>query len=313
MLKIGDKVLLTHSNTNWSCDMDRFVGRIVTITRIEILSAGTHRIVFNPIVIDGVSTDYFVWQLEDGHFKPINGGYMGPVFSQSFLQFLTSIEKESRVAKLIMTCRNMSIDGLGSIINHVLTDEFVNYITYRQDGNISYLPKGKPHLTNEDSSWKREGRQDGKPSKVIRKIFKPNVLKILKEADFEVFNNKYKARFSMTDFKFKELPANRVSEVYCMDIYDPQGGCSLQSSCMNGDAGYLEIYDNAGESLRIITPMSPDGLLAGRALLWKAKVVGAVVENDVVAKGDEIDLMDRIYVSKDSFYESFIEYAQSKG
>ena len=219
-----------------------------------------------------------------------------PNFSNSFIQFLQSIESESRVARLILSTRKMYFDGFISILPMVLTVDEIDYITYRDNGNISYLPNGKTHEENDDGSWKRDGRQEGKPAKIMRKLFTKNALKVLKDSDFEIFNNKYKARYLASGFKFKLLDSNQIPSVYDMDRMGEDG--SLNSSCMNNDSDYLEMYANC-DKLRILTLTNSEGLLAGRALVW------ALNYND-----ESIVFMDRIYVAGDHMYDMFLNYAK---
>ena len=118
-----------------------------------------------------------------------------PIFSESFQRFLLEIESESKVARLITSCGRMYNDGFYNLVSLIMRTDEVNYITFRNNGNISYLPEGRKHMTNDDGTWSRDGRQEGRPAKVMRKLFTKNALKTLKDSDFEIFNNKYKAKY----------------------------------------------------------------------------------------------------------------------
>ena len=76
-----------------------------------------------------------------------------PIFSDSFIEFLNNIKKESRIARLIISVIQMHHDGFKNMLPRVLTNDNVNYITYRSDGNISFLPTGKEHVVNDDNTW----------------------------------------------------------------------------------------------------------------------------------------------------------------
>jgi hypothetical protein len=155
------------------------------------------------------------------------------------------------------------------------------------------LPAGKEHLINDDNGdWKRDGRQSGKAAKVIKKLFCERFKKYLKEADFECFSNQYKAEYNEDGYTFDLRPNVEIPDVY--DMGRKNGGGSLNSSCMNGDTEYLEIYKHCN-SLQILTLTNANELLCGRALIWKVS--------------NEITLMDRIYVSDDFMYDSFLRYA----
>ena len=211
-------------------------------------------------------------------------------YSESFKDFLR--KSDSKVAQVLHNMRFKSYDPL------MITNKEVDYITFRRDGTISYLPAGRECLFTDDGEWAREGRQNGKPSKVIKKLFHPRVHKYIKDTDFETFTNLYKAAFTDEGYEFTVLDGKKIGEVYCMDR--GEGDASLNGSCMNDDDSYLDMYTYC-KSLRIVT-LVKDGLLYGRALLWNLK------------DGDkDIVFMDRIYVAKDYMYDMFVEYCKTNG
>ena len=219
------------------------------------------------------------------------------VFSESFVEFLYKIAPESKIARLIIACRRARNDGFDFLYKVVLKSDEVNYITYRNNGMISYMPADREQEFNDDNTWKRDGRQESKPARVMRRLFTNNALKCLKDSDFEIFNNKYKSQYSTEGFTFEVLPSDKIPDVYCMERMD--GGASLNGSCMNGDSSYLEIYLKCS-SLEIIVLKTTDGKLAGRALLW------TLTYND-----ETIKLADRFYVAEDHLYDSFLAYVES--
>ena len=219
------------------------------------------------------------------------------IFSESFIDFLGNISDESKIARLILSCRRARRDGFYYLYNAVLKMDEVNYITYRNNGLMSYMPADRVQETNDDGSWKREGRQEGKPARVMRRIFTKSALKCLKDSDFEIFNNKYKSQYSTSDFTFEVLPASSIPDVYCME--QMSGGASLGNSCMNGDRDYLDIYKNCNK-LEIIVLKNAQGLLAGRALLWTLEY-----------EEKEIKLADRFYVAEDHMYDALLTYVES--
>jgi len=210
---------------------------------------------------------------------------MEPIkFSDSFLEFLKKKRYESRIAETLY------YEIHDSEVNYTTTEN-INYITFRTDGTISFLPSDKEHKTNDNGDWARDGRQNGKPAKVIRKLFTKEGLELFKDSDFEYFANSYKANYSNEGFVFTLLPAKDIPKVYEMER---ENSGTLGDSCMNDDAEYFDIY-TACKSLQILT-LQKDGKLHGRALIWQI--------------GD-ITLMDRMYVSKDFLYENFLEYAKA--
>lgn len=312
--KVGDKVIITEGHSNWNPKKARFVGMIFTIRAVypERYSNGqgygyTVHFVENPL--DNAGEEYldrWTWQSHNGHFKhakPKRGVKVEPpkrklIFSESFLSWLRDVKEESRIARLIMACLDFERSGLGKLINHILTGEEISYITYRSDGTISYLPKGKEHKVTEDGKWSQEGRQNGKPAKVMRKIFSKTALKLFKETDFEVFNNKFRSRFSLDGYEFKVLPNVEIPSVYDMEL--EEGGSSLNGSCMKGHSEFMDLYATCKDLEIVILTNKETGELAGRALLWNA------TRED---NGEKIKFLDRFYVNKDHFYEAFVEYA----
>jgi hypothetical protein len=209
------------------------------------------------------------------------------IYSESFYEFLSN--SDSVIAHFLW---KLSRKRYVSSLIH--TNE-INYLTFRGDGNISFLPKGKEHLQNDDGTWKRENRQDGKPAKVIRKLFSERALRLFKDADFEAFANQYKSRFNDDGYKFELLANDKIKHVY--DMRCNEGDGSLNGSCMNGDTEYLDIYENC-EQLRILILTNKEGRLCGRALVWQLK-------GDIV-------FMDRIYVSHDFMFDKFLDYATNQ-
>lgn len=209
-------------------------------------------------------------------------------FSESFLNFMR--DSDSRVAQFIWRVhywhRHMPVYDLA------LTNKDIDYLTLRPDGTISYLPSSKPMMYTEDGRWRREGRQNGRPSKVIRKILTKNAQRLFKDADFEAFANMYKAACDAENMTFKIHPKELIPEVYCHELEPGEG--SLNGSCMNGDRSYVSFYKTCPD-VSILAMYNQGGQLAGRALVWRLE--------------DGRKLMDRIYVAKDHYYELFLNYA----
>lgn len=217
-------------------------------------------------------------------------------FSESFASFLyAEADKGSRVAQLICNARHNTSFRM---YQRILTNSEIDYITMRPDGLVSYLPHGKEHRTNERGEWAREGRQSGKAGKVIRKVFNEKILRFIEAKHFESFGNAYKAKFMDNGFKFELKDRACVKEVY--NMRRAEGEASLNSSCMNGDAIYLNMYEQC-KDLRILVLTNKVGHLCGRALVWNVK-----------HKEQTITFMDRIYVAEDYMYDLFTNYAREQ-
>ncbi len=223
-----------------------------------------------------------------------------PIFSDSFIEFLNNIKKESRIARLIISVIQMHNDGFKNMLPRILTTDNVNYITYRSDGNISFLPTGKEHVVNDDNTWSRTNRQSGKPARIMRKLFTDKMLSLLNEQDFEIFNNYYKCKFNTTGYRLELLDNTQIAEVYDMTL--ESGSSSLNNSCMNGKSDYLDIYTYC-KDLKILALFNQNNHLAGRALVW------TIIDEEI--DGSKIILMDRVYVTQDYLYDLFIEHATS--
>lgn len=205
-------------------------------------------------------------------------------YSDSFLDFLS--RSKSKIARLLYRAKYLNYPSY----RLMLTTDEVNYLSLRADGNISYLPADRPLKYNADGQWSRQGRQDGKPAKVIRKLFTKRALTLFKDYDFEGFANSYKAKFS-DSLSFQIMVNRDIPLIYDMEV--APGGGSLNNSCMNGNGDYLDIYKYC-QSLRVLILLNEEGLLCGRALVWDLE--------------ENITLLDRIYVVSDFMYERFIAY-----
>src|SRR5258708_10290697 len=98
----------------------------------------------------------------------------------------------------------------------MLNTEEINYITLRHDGTISFLPSDKEHRITADGNWSREGRQYGKPGKVIKKLFTSKALTLFKDVDFQRFANSFKSFFCESQC-FELLPHNEIPCAYTME------------------------------------------------------------------------------------------------
>lgn len=210
-------------------------------------------------------------------------------YSTSFVSFLKN--SESKIARFLYNAHLNHADQPAYLL--AITNKEIDYITFRLDGTISYLPAGKKHKENDNGDWARDGRQNGKAAKVIRKLFTAKALRLFKNSDFECFSNVYKAEYNDSGYILELQDNKSIPDVYDMERCEGQG--SLQSSCMNSDIEYLNIYKYC-DKLQILSLTNKEGLLAGRSLVWEIN--------------EEITLMDRIYVTSDWQYELFLNYAR---
>jgi hypothetical protein len=81
------------------------------------------------------------------------------IFSESFTDFLFKISDESKIARFIIASRRARSDGFHYLYNAALRMDEINYITYRNNGLISFMPADRKQEYNDDGTWKRDGRQ----------------------------------------------------------------------------------------------------------------------------------------------------------
>ncbi len=234
-------------------------------------------------------------------------------FSSSFKDFLS--KSDSRISQLL--CRYLyrayqqyeypcsgNYPYAWMYDDKMFTTSEINYITFRTDGTLSYLPAGKEHLTNANGEWSTTGRQSGRPGKVIRKIFTKRAQKMFKDSDFEIFGNQYKSYYN-DGLEFTLEPAEKVGEIYRSKQENGDG--SLNSSCMrNSDRRLFQIYENC-EKLNLLVLRNKNKEMCGRALIWQLDYI-----NDTGEK-EPITLMDRVYTSREFMFEHFFEYAKKQG
>lgn len=216
--------------------------------------------------------------------------------STSFMRMMGSFAEQNIIAQLICECQGR------------LTNDEVNYLTMR--GNlISYLPEGRPHLVNDDGRWAREGRQEGKPGRVIRKILTDSLIEAHDITDrvIEHFSNLC-VSYVMANGD-DESTANAVN-LYVVNgefiklYYDGNYHSNLASGNLSGscmafkDLEFFDIYSTNHDVCNMIVALDGERKLAGRALLWKTDNHGYC--------------MDTIYAAE-SIRPLFIEFAIKNG
>lgn len=184
----------------------------------------------------------------------------------------------------------------------------VNYLTMR-GGMISFLPEGKEHKVNEDGKWSRDGRQDGKAARVIRKVMHPDVVNHLHITDthYEKFSN-YVASYvgingdgdggSDPVYRIAVCNGELIPLYYNQDAYAREAGGNLINSCMRHvDEDYFEIFSENPNTVSLIVLLDAEHKVHGRALLWKT---------------DQGLCMDTVY-SSDSLKSVFTNFAKANG
>ena len=202
-------------------------------------------------------------------------------FSKSFEEFITQTKEESKVSKLL----HYYIREAHPAVVRNFTSEKMNYLTFRKDGTISYLPYGRELKLTDSGEWSRDGRQDGKPAKTIINIMRSAALKSVSGRDLEIFSNLYKGR--ATDmYTIKEARGEELIRVYNLN----EGGFS---SCMTGAVNKIKLYANNPDVVGVLYLQSGNTCIA-RALVWTD------MDGNVI--------VDRVYGSEE-FRAMFRDYA----
>lgn len=207
-------------------------------------------------------------------------------FSRSFEDFVTQTKDESKVSKLL----HYYIRESHPAVMRNFTPEKINYLTFRKDGTISYLPHGRELKLTDSGEWSRDGRQDGKPAKTIAQIMRKALVNALNNRDLEIFSNLYKGRASDL-YTIKEGRGEEIAQVYGLD--------TPFSSCMNGSrhTRKLKLYTGNPDAVGVLY-IQTGGTCQARALIW--------TDNE----GNKI--VDRVYGSEE-FRTMFRDYALEIG
>ena len=206
------------------------------------------------------------------------------ILSESLSLLLMKMEDSSKVASLLLN-------------NNFTTTEFGNYITARGH-SLTFCPAKKEQAFNEDGTWKRECRQEGRPAKIARALLNAVALARLDDKDFEIFANKMKATEISRLGSFQIVEGEEIKKWYYEDTYESNQS-SLNESCMRYDYAqkFFGIYVRNPDQVKMLIFVNSSNRLLGRAILWY--------------HANEI-FMDRIY-GNDSTVEAFREYAEDHG
>lgn len=222
-------------------------------------------------------------------------------YSKSFIDFLRNDQSEiSRFLwNVYASCHDNGEEYCRMTYGELLTNREIDYLNYRSNGMVSYLPAGKELKKNADGQWARDGRQDGKPGKVMRKILTEKGQLLFKPQDFEMFANKFKAKFATEGYAFSLLDRSEIPNVYGRRR-PAEESSSLAKSCMQakGFEDVFDIYVNCPQVQILILEDAHKSLL-GRCLVW------TMPDGKIIA--------DRFYVSADHLYDYFCEYCSNQG
>ena len=194
-----------------------------------------------------------------------------------------------------------------------LSDVEVNYITMR-GSMISYLPAGKEHRVNDDGRWIRDGRQEGKPARIVRKLF-PDYLwgdLCFQDVDLEKFTNVIRSYTAAngdgeggdTDrITMWVCNGELISQYYSEYALSEHSGGNLRNSCMiSRDSSYFDIYRHNPHCVSMVVALDNEHKLLGRALVWK-NTSGRFMDT-IYAKDDVRPMFIKFAKDNDMYYKS---------
>lgn len=148
-------------------------------------------------------------------------------------------------------------------------------------------------------------KQESRIGRIATKLLQ-SVGRKIQSKELEDFVNEFKSRIEILKNKmnlFRLVEGDEIAYWYLESNYDRTKQGTLHTSCMRYDKcqKYLNIYTKNKEVCKLLIFRSEinDSLITGRALVWTLS--------------DKSTFMDRVYYSKDSDVDIFIEYAIKNG
>lgn len=186
-----------------------------------------------------------------------------------------------------------------AILNGFTTTEQLDYVTIR-DGLMSFFPAHPERVQQftDDGKWKRDGRQDGKPGRILRRFLLPDMLATFSDKEIEDFGNRVKADQVSEDGGLTLVVGDDIAHWYDGETYAPDQ-YTLNNSCMRyGEDAYFRVYTDNPDRVAMLIRTNDDGQLLGRAIVWTAD--------------DGATVMDRVY-GTDVTVSAFREHATAQG
>ena len=211
------------------------------------------------------------------------------ILSSSLKNLILDLSNSSPCCKMVQRALDrISVCKKTRLLNPELIG---NYFTLREnEGQITYMPRGREQQFSDSGSWKREGRQGMKPAKWLRSILNPRLSKRINDSLFADFATKFKAEETAGKMSFEFVS---FSEAYRRDNFKPG-----ITSCM-WDEDISPFYECF--PCRALVCEDGRGKYHGRAIVWD-KVSGL-----------DTPLMDRVYSTSPEIEELFFQYAASNG
>jgi len=179
---------------------------------------------------------------------------------------------------------------------------------------VSYLPAGKEHRVNDEGRWIRDGRQEGKPARIVRKLFPEYLWEDLcfQDVDLEKFTNVIRSYTAAngdgeggdTDrITMWVCNGELISLYYNENVLSEHAGGNLTGSCMiSRDSSYFDIYRYNPHCVSMVVALDNEHKLLGRALVWK-NTSGRFMDT-IYAKDDVRPMFIKFAKENDMYYKS---------
>lgn len=180
-----------------------------------------------------------------------------------------------------------------------------NFFSFREkSGMISFCPKGKRQLINDDGTWARDCRQSCRPGKWLRSILHPRVAARIQDHLYAEF---------ATIVKHEELRGKLAFKLVSVgEAYSSENFVEGIESCMWDDpvGPFYNLFP-----AKALVAINNDGEWMGRAIVWSRVKVGDTLRHpDLFEDGPrEVTFMDRIYALNEETAFGMAEYASSQG
>jgi len=186
----------------------------------------------------------------------------------------------------------------GVVCENILSNPEKNFnyldLSRAPKGHISYLTQDKITKIEQDDEtknyWNVKMRYCARPGSVIKKIFNS-----FSGSEIENFTTQFLSIVDPPIYSMSIVKGDDISKYYNHNSYCEQSG-SLGYSCMKAvDNSFFDIYVQNPDTINMLVMLNQHDKVMGRAVLWL---------------GENFKVLDRIYVSNDSYIPYFIQWAR---
>jgi len=158
-----------------------------------------------------------------------------------------------------------------TIYKKAVSDKNDRHFTINGKGKMTYTPKGRMTVTNEEKDkWMSDSRYrtEIKFGKGLRKIFANQNIPV-PDSVIEYFANKLKGMYTFQG-NIKIVKGDDIKKWYSGQYYSRENTESLGNSCMRHESceNYFDIYTKNDDKIQMIIATNYDNKLIGRAILW---------------------------------------------